>query len=161
MKILYLLMLGVAISACSMKYTPMYYFNEIQVVNRTGATITNVSVRFQSSTKTLYCDEVTDNRYCRDRFNKRRYPQQVIELSWVHGDGTSQSRQFNPRIPAYYHTPFPLRVMLEINEEGDVKTYFEQEEPNGTILETSWLLNDDQVHYPRRAINQSSSFSLL
>ena len=140
MKILYILVFSIASSACSMKYIPTYYFNEIQVVNRTGATITNVSVRFQSSSKTLYCDEVTDNRLCRDRFNKLRYPQQVIELSWTHGDGMQKSRQFNPHIPAYYHTPFPLRVMLKINEEGAVKTYFEQEEPNGPIFET--LIND-------------------
>jgi hypothetical protein len=137
MKILYLLVLGVAISACSMKYTPMYYLNEIQVVNRTGTTITNVSVRFQNSTKTLFCDEVTDNRYCQDLFPRHRYPQQVIELSWVHGDGTTQSRQFNPGIPAYFNTAFPLRLMMEVSEQGTVKTYFEQEEPKGSIFETS------------------------
>ncbi|NNE63679.1 MAG: hypothetical protein HKN34_06330 [Gammaproteobacteria bacterium] len=135
MKILYMLVLGIAATACSMKYTPKYYFNEIQVVNYSGATITNVSVRFESSAKTVKCDVVTKNRLCRDYFNKLRYPRQVIELAWTHGDGVEKSQQFNPRIPAYYHTPFPLRVMLEINEEGAVKTYFEQEEPDGRIFE--------------------------
>ena len=136
MKILYILAFSVATTACMMKYNPKYYFNEIQVVNLSGATITNVSVRIGGSAKTLSCEEVAKNAFCQDLFGKRRYPQQSIELSWTHGDGTQKSQQFNPGIPAYYYTAFPLRVMLEINEQGAVKTYFEQEEPNGRIFET-------------------------
>lgn len=136
MKILHILVLSVLISACSMKYTPRYYINEIQVVNLSGDTITNVSLQFERSNETLNCAEVTANRYCRDYFSKRRYPQQAIELSWIHVDGTPQSRQLNPGIPAYLNTPFPLRLMLEVNEQGTVKTYFQQEEPNGNIFES-------------------------
>jgi hypothetical protein len=42
----------------------------------------------------------------------------------------------NPEIPAYFPSSFPLRVVIEIREDGSVKAFYEQEEPgrNGGIF---------------------------
>lgn len=75
------------------------------------------------------------NALCHDRFSKRRYPQQVIDLSWTYGDGSQKSQQLTPAIGAYFSTVFGLRVMLEINEDGSVKSFFEQDEPGGSMFD--------------------------
>jgi hypothetical protein len=135
MKKLSILLLSVLTVACVTGHNPTYYFNEIQVVNLSGATISKVNLRFSGSDKTLSCDEVAKNTLCHDRFNKLRYPQQVIDLSWTHGDGSEKSQQLMPAIRAYFSTVFGLRVMLEINEDGSVKAYYKQDEPGGSMFD--------------------------
>ena len=126
-----ILLFSILTAACAGGYNPTYYFNEIQVVNLSGATISKVNLRISGSDKTLSCDEVANNAICHDHFAKRRYPQQEIDLSWTHGDGSQKSQQLTPAIPAYFRPVFGLRVMLEINEDGSVESYFEQDEPDG------------------------------
>ena len=128
-KVLSILLLALASVGCAMTYNPSYFYNEIQVVNLTGGTITEVNLRVGGSERTLSCAEVLKNALCDDRFGERRYPHQGLELSWVHGDGQQNSQQLNPAIPAYFVTAFPLRIMLEALEDGTVKAYYEQEEP--------------------------------
>ena len=128
-KKLSILLLAVTGAGCAMTYNPTYFYNETQVVNLTGETITEVSLRVGGGGRTLACAEVVNNALCDDRFGKRRYPQQGLELSWIHGDGKQKSQQLAPAIPAYFATAFPLRIMLEIFEDGTVKAYYEQEEP--------------------------------
>lgn len=129
MKNLMLLVAGGFLSACATSYNPGYYFNELQVVNLTGATIRDVSLRMNASAKTLNCVEVANFALCDDRFGKRRYPQQGIELSWTHPDGSRKSNTLNPDIPAFLSAAFPLRIVIEVLEDGGVKAFYEQEEP--------------------------------
>ena len=126
MKKLSILLLALTGVGCAMTYNPTYFYNEIQVVNGTSGAITGVNLRVGGSERTLICDEVVKNALCDDRFGKRRYPQQGLELSWIHGDGKQKSQQLNPAVPAYLVTAYPLRVMLEILEDGTVKAYYDQ-----------------------------------
>ena len=116
-------------SACTFAYNPSYYFNEVQVVNLTGATIKNVSWQVVNSPKALSCPEVAKFAMCADRFAKRRYPQQGIELSWTHADGSPKSDTPNPAIPAYFSPTFALRVVIEVAADGSIKSFYEQDEP--------------------------------
>ena len=129
MKILILLFTGGFLSACVTGYNPSYYFNELQGVNLTGATIKDVSLQMKASPKTLNCAEVANFALCSDRFGKRLYPQQGIELSWTHPDGSQKSDTLNPGIPAFFTAAFPLRIVMEVLEDGSVKAFYEQEEP--------------------------------
>jgi len=122
---------SVFISACVTGYTPGYSFNEIQVVNLSGATIQDVGLRVADSPKALSCAEVAKFAMCHDHFGKRRYPQQGIELSWTHPDGSRKSDTLNPEVPAFFSAALPLRIVLEIGEGGSVKAFYEQEEPDG------------------------------
>ncbi len=131
MKKLMILLAGGFISACATGYNPRYYFNEVQVVNLTGATIQDVSLRMTASPKVLNCSRVAKFAMCDDRFGKRPYPQQGIELSWTHPDGSRKSDTLNPAIPAFFYASFPLRIVLELLEDGSVKAFYEQEEPGG------------------------------
>lgn len=117
-------------SACTVGYNPSYYFNEVQVVNLSGATIKNVSWQVVNSPKTLSCPEVAKFAMCADCFAKRRYPQQGIELSWTHADGSQKSDTPNPAIPVYFSPSFPLRVVMEVAADGSIKSFYEQDEPS-------------------------------
>ena len=129
MKKLSILLLSLLTVACVTGYNPRYYYNEIQVVNLTGGSIVDVKVQIGESGRTVSCDSVLKNALCDERFGRRRYPQQGIQLSWTHTDGSQKSQLLTPAIPVYYFSAFPLRIMLEISENGSVKSYFQQIEP--------------------------------
>ena len=82
----------------------------------------------------MSCDSVLKNAICNDRFGKRRYPQQGIQLSWTQADGSSNSELLTAAIPTTYSPSFPLRIMLDILEDGSVKAYYQQDEPGGSFF---------------------------
>ena len=131
MKNYLIVLLSLSTLACASGYNPRYYFNQVQAVNLTTATITDVSVNFVGSPKAMACDEVAKNAMCADLFGKLLYPQQGIELSWTHTDGSRKSELFSPAIPVTLRSAFPLRIMMLINADGSVKAFYEQEEPGG------------------------------
>lgn len=126
-----IVLLSLSALACATGYNPRYYFNEVQVVNLSTGMIADVRVGFVGSPKTLDCDEVAKFAMCADRFNRRFYPQQGIELSWTHTDGSRKSDLFSPAIPVTYNPVFALRIVMEVNADGSVKPFYEQEEPGG------------------------------
>ena len=116
-----------SVACVSNGFHPNYIFNQLQVVNLTETTITNVNLQIGGSDRAVSCDKVAKNAVCSKFFGKPRYPQQVNELSWTHGDGTQKSRRFSPKIAAYYDFSLPLRLMVEVHEDGSMKAYFEQD----------------------------------
>ncbi len=116
-----------SVACVSNGYHPNYIFNQLQVVNLTETTITIVNLQIGGSDSAVSCDKVAKNAACNKFFGKRRYPQQVNELSWTHGDGTQKSRLLSPKIAAYYDFSMPLRLVVEVHEDGSVKAVFEQD----------------------------------
>jgi len=137
MKKIIVLLAGGFLSACVTGYNPSYYFNELQVVNLTGATIQDVDLTVSAYPNSLICEEVANFAVCDDRFGKRRYLQQGIQLSWTHPDGRQRSDTLNPQVPAYYNAALPLRIVMEVLADGSVKAFYEQEEPGRDGLFTS------------------------
>ena len=127
MKKLIILLSGIAITACVTGYNPNYRFNEIQVVNLSGSTIEDVSVRVIASEKAISCDKVAKNAICEDRFGMRRFPQQGIELSWTHPNGNRKSEVLTLKMPVTLQPATPLRIIMEVNEDGSVNPFFEQD----------------------------------
>ena len=128
MKSILLLLSCLLLASCATAYNPRFYYNNIEVVNLTGGTITNVEVIIGETARNLRCDEVTKNRLCQERFGKRPYPGQAIQLSWQDSAGNPQSRHPNPSIPLTLSPGLALRVMLEIHEDGSVKAGFKQDD---------------------------------
>ncbi|MCP4875863.1 MAG: hypothetical protein GY896_10370 [Gammaproteobacteria bacterium] len=118
-----LLFTGVLVACATGGNNPRYNYEKVQVANLAGATITNVSLRITGSPKTLACAEVAKSDICADLFARRPYPQQGIELTWTHPDGSSKSASPDPTIPIGTSSAFPLRIELEINPDGSVKSY--------------------------------------
>ena len=136
MKKLAIVFAGLAVTACvTGGYQPTYRFKQLQVVNLTGATVENVEVRVLESEKTLACAEVNNNAICNKYFGSRRYPQRGVQLNWTHTDGSGRSETFNPPIPVTFYNAFPLRIIMEINPEGSVQAFYEQDEPGDSIFD--------------------------
>ena len=136
MRILIVLLSTSLIAACAtgLGYNPRYYFNEVQAVNLSGATISDVSWRVIDTGKHLDCAEVAKFAMCADRFAKRFYPRQGIELSWTDAAGKRWSERSNPHVEAFFSAGFPLRIVLEISADGSVETFYEQDEPGRESL---------------------------
>lgn len=122
-------------------YNPDYYFNYVEVINLSGGPIRDVSLRVNGSQKALACERVNANAICEDRFGKRRYPQQGLDLSWTHPDGSAKSDTLTPPIPVTFNSGLPVQVYLEVRENGSVKAYYRQEErgrDGGSII-LGWM----------------------
>ena len=133
MKKLFVVAMGIVIASCATTYNPRYSFNQVQTVNLTSATITNVSVNVVGSPWNLDCDEVNKFAMCADFFPRRLYPQEGLELSWTHPDGKRISESLAPPVPVIFNSAFSLRIVMEINDDGSVKAFYEQDEPDGRI----------------------------
>ena len=130
MKYLSVILACLSMAGCAnWGYNPSYRFNEVLAVNLSGASISDVRVSVMGSAIAYSCDSVNEFAMCRDYFNYRRYPAAGIELSWTHADGERHSTTVNPDIPVYFSTAFPLRIVMEINPDASVKSFYEQEEP--------------------------------
>lgn len=128
-------MLCISTLGCVLEYNPRYYYNEIQVVNLSTAEITDVNLRLVGSDRLLACEEVSKNAMCARRYGKRLYPQQGIELSWLHTDGSRKAEVVSPSIPVTYSSAFSLRIVVEIDAQGSLKPFYEQDEPSRPIYE--------------------------
>ncbi len=115
-------------------YNPSYRINQLQVYNQTGGTIRNVDVQVLESEKRNSCETVNNHALCDKRFGSRPYPQQGVQLSWDHTDGSRKTEIFNPPIPIYFNNSFPLRIVMEIDANGVVDPYYEQDEPSGSFF---------------------------
>ena len=128
MKKLIITLSCLTLAACAGGYSPRFYYSNIEVANLSGAAITTVEVQVGADGRNLRCETVAKNALCQERFGKRPYPQQDIELSWQDSDGNPQSTRVNPHLPATLTPSWALRIMLDIREDGSVKVYFKQDE---------------------------------
>jgi len=122
-----LLISFLGLGSVSAGYSPTYTFNQLQIVNLGTTTITDVSLRIGGSDRVLRCDQVAKNAVCDSYYGTRTYPQQVNELSWTEADGTQKSLSISPKIAAYESPSLPMRMVVEVREDGLVKTIFEQD----------------------------------
>lgn len=128
MKSISLIALGLLVASCATGYNPRFYYSNIEVANLSGADISNVEVQIGVDGRNLRCDSVASNALCQERLGKRPYPEQDgLRLSWQDAEGNSQSQQLQPSIPATMSTGIALGVMLDINEDGNVKAWFKQD----------------------------------
>jgi hypothetical protein len=125
MKVVIILVASLLFSVCNAANGPRLYYNYLQVANLTGNTISNLELKVGE--RDLRCDTVTNNGICDERFGKRPYPQQSMQLSWKDGDGKQQTQQLNPSIPATMSPGTALQLLLEIHKDGSVKADFQQD----------------------------------
>lgn len=130
MKSIILIVLSSVTIGCALGYNPRYYVNEVQAVNLTSAEISDVTINIIETTKKLDCEEVLKNAVCADRFNRLFYPQLGVEVSWTHTDGKRKTGSAAPSVPVTFVTAFPIRIVMEINADGSMKTFYEQDEPD-------------------------------
>ena len=114
--------------ACATGYIPRVSYSYIEIVNHTDGTINNVELQVGADGRNLRCDTVTKNRICYERFGRRKYPHQTIDLSWQDSAGELQSRQLDPKVPATVSSAKSQRLLMRIKEDGSVEVEFRSDQ---------------------------------
>ena len=128
MKTLSIVFSALLVASCATGFNPRFYYTTIEVANLSGSDISNVEVQVGTDGRNLRCDTVVNNAICQERSGKRPYPtEQGVRLSWVDGDGNSQSQQLQPSLPATMSSGIPVQVMMDINADGSVRAWFRQD----------------------------------
>lgn len=123
-----ILLLFCAIGAgCAGGYNPQYQVNEIVVVNNSDQALRDVSIR--AGDRVFSCDNVAPLGICSDRFPRRNYQGDTIEIEWALGNGARQSERLEVEVPSTFITGLALRGVLEVSPQGQVDAHFEQESP--------------------------------
>ncbi len=124
-----ILIAGLLLSACATGYNPSYYYNEILIVNSSRELIQDVTISASESGRQFSCGNIAPLGICSDKFPRRRYEQNPIQINWVFGGNARQTREFVLDVPATMSTGLPLRGVLEISPVGEISAYFDQEDP--------------------------------
>ena len=117
------------LSACATAYNPSYYYNEVLIINNSRQLVQDVSVVASESGRTFSCGNIAPLGICSNKFPRRRYLNSPIQITWVFGNVTHQTREFVLEVPATMSIAFPLRGVLEISKNGSISAYFKQNEP--------------------------------
>ena len=129
MKILVAAMSGLLLLSCATSHQPRYKYNQIMVENHSRTLIRNVTITVSGTGRSFSCGNIAPLGICSNRFPRRDYQGNPIQVDWTFGNSTRQSGEFVVEVPAAFQTSQPLRGVLAINPEGSIAAYFEQDSP--------------------------------
>ena len=122
-----LLFLYALIAGCAGSYNPQYQVNEIVVLNNSDQALRDVTIR--AADRVFSCENVAPLGICSDRFPRRNYAKDSIDIEWALGNGARRSDSLQLEVPATFITGLALRGVLEVSPQGELDAYFEQETP--------------------------------
>lgn len=117
-------------SACATSYQSSYSYNQILVVNNSRDLVQDVTIEVVDTGRVFNCGNIAPFGICSNRFGKRRYERDPIQISWAIGDTSSRTESFVVEVPATFYPGIALRGVLDIAPDGSVSAYFEQDTPN-------------------------------
>jgi hypothetical protein len=127
MKKLSVLITSLFLSSCATSYNSDYFYNEILIINNAGILVQDVTISAGETGRMFSCGNIAPRGICSDKFPQRRYMKNPIRIAWVFGNTTGQTEAFVLEVPATFTTAFPLRGVLEIDPQGSISAYFQQD----------------------------------
>ena len=121
--------LGLLLSSCATSYEPQYFYNEIQIINKSRELIQDVTISADETGRRFSCGNIAPLGICSNKIPQRQYMKSPITIAWVFGNTARQTDEFILEVPAAMNTEFPLRGVLEIGPQGSISAYFQQEAP--------------------------------
>ena len=122
-----ILILSLLLSSCATIYESPYSYNEILIINRSRQLIQDVTISAAGTNRTFSCGNIAPLGICSDKFPERRYMKNPIRIDWVFGNTSGKSNEFVLEVPPTFSTALPLRGVLDINPQGLISAYFQQE----------------------------------
>ncbi len=86
-----------------------------------------VTITATGNNRVFSCGNIAARGICSNKMPSRPYNRNPIKIDWIFGSVARQSREFVLEVPANMETTIPLRGVLEVNEQGMISAYFEQE----------------------------------
>ena len=127
MRSLFLSAIACLITACATNYQPTYYYNEIRVINNSSQILRNLSIRVPATGGEFSCGNVAPRGLCSNRFGKRKYHYNPIQIEWGYGDNPERTQEFTVPVPATFTLGVSIQGVVEVNDNGEMRAYFEQE----------------------------------
>ena len=121
---------ALSLVACASGPRSFYFYNEILVVNNSNQMIRDVSIKVSGTGRVFSCGNIAPFGICSNRFGKRRYEMNPIQVGWTFGNTARQTGDFVVEVPATLYSGLAMRGVLAINPDGSIATYFEQDTPN-------------------------------
>lgn len=122
-----ILVFGLLLSSCATSYDPLYFYNEILVINKSRELIRDVTIGAVETNRMFSCGNIAPLGICADKFPMRQYMKSPIRIAWVFGSFARQTDEFVLEVPATFVIEFPLRGVLEIQPDGSLSAYFQQD----------------------------------
>jgi len=125
-KLLILLVNIFILSACAAINKSGYYYNEIVIHNKSSQKLTDVRIKVKKTQAVFSCNVILSGRTCSNKFPKRKYLGNSIQVSWTYLGRNNKSEQFILNLPKGLNEHVPLRGVLDVTQNGKVVAYLEQ-----------------------------------
>ena len=113
------------LSACAAINKPNYYYNEIVLRNKSSGEVTDVRIVVPKTQAIFSCSRILSGTSCSNKFPKRKYLGNSIQVSWTYLNKKNISEQFILNLPKGLDEHIPLRGVLEVTRNGAVNAYLE------------------------------------
>ena len=126
-KFLLLCVAGISLASCALDHRPVYYFNEVLIVNNSKESIRDLSISVTGTAGRFGCANIAPLGICANKFPRRAYEYRPIRIDWIYGGQARRSDSFVVEVPPTFHAGQVMRAVIDISPEGAVSAYFKQE----------------------------------
>ena len=117
------------LSGCATPTSSGYRYNEVVIVNRTRAPVTDVTVAATGSGRLFGCANIAPRGICSNQFPSRSYRGEPIEVTWSFAGGARRNEIIDVQIPANANVQGPMRGVLVIDSRGGIQAYLQPVAP--------------------------------
>ena len=117
------------LGACATTPGSGFRYNEVVIVNRSYAPVTDVTVTATDSGRLFACGNIAPRGICSNRFTPRDYHVSPIEVTWSVGNGRRRSETLEIEVPRDFVAQLPMRGVLVIDNSGRIEAFLQQDVP--------------------------------
>ena len=115
-----------ALTACASIIKDDYYLNGIVVRNNTNESLFEVKVKVEETSAIFMCGNIPPRGMCSNKFPRRKYLGHHVQITWAYHNAKRNTDTVILKVPQGFDTAMPLMGVLEVNKDGMINPYFEQ-----------------------------------
>ena len=124
-----LLALCLLSTACATSKQSRYFINEILIKNNGSESVRDVTIRNLRNGLMFSCGNVSPSGICSNRFARRDYAENPVEISRNYGNRPRRTEQFVVPVPREFDPGTALTGVLAILLDGRIRAYLDQTPP--------------------------------
>ena len=124
-----LLPVAAQLAGCAATPSSGYLYNEVVIVNRNRAAVTDVTVAATDSGRLFSCGNIAPRGICSNRFAPKDYRETPIEITWSIAGAGPRSETVTVAVPRAFLAQLPMRGVLVIDARGGIEAYLQQDAP--------------------------------
>ena len=125
------MVLGVLLlAACVTDYEPIYFYNEIMVINESSGMIQDLNISVSGTGRKFNCSNIAPKGFCSNRFKRRRYEYEPIEIEWTYDGKTRKTDSFVVDVSPNLYIGRTMRGVVKIGAGGEISAGFVEQRPS-------------------------------